>query len=147
KKSIRIPLRTLTEKQAKEALAPWIDAPTFKKMSTSLFGKRASNSWTVAIMSALKPKVQELKPGTLEWVLRTALPLRPDFAILLNGEKLVPSKEGKGLLKRWVLGKDITELPRPAPKDVTTFVNKNADKSSEHRFGLDVPELGRVTGY
>jgi hypothetical protein len=147
KKGIRIPLRTLTEKQAKEALAPWIDAPTFKKIGGSLFGKHASASWTIAIMSSLKPKVQELKLGTLEWVLRTALPLRPDFAILLNGEKLVPSKEGKGLLKKWVLGKDITELPRPAPKDVTVFENKNVDKSSEHRFGLDVPGLGRITGY
>jgi hypothetical protein len=147
RKGIRIPLRTLTEKQAKEALAPWLDAPTFKKMGTSLFGKKASNSWTVAIMSGLKPKVQELKPGMLEWVLRTALPLRPDFAILLNGEKLVPSKEGKGLLKKWVLGKDITELPRPAPKEVTAFENKNADKSSEHRFGLDVSGLGHISGY
>lgn len=147
KKGIRIPLRTLTQKQAKEALAPWIDAPTFKKIGASLFGKKASTSWTVAIMSALKPRVHELKPGMLEWVLRTALPLRPDFAILLNGEKLVPSKEGKSLLKKWVLGKDITELSRPAPKDVTTFENKNVDKSSEHRFGLDVPGLGRVTGY
>jgi hypothetical protein len=147
KKGIRIPLRTLTEKQAKEALAPWIDAPTFKKVGASLFGKRASASWTVAIMSALKPKAQELKVGTLEWVLRTALPLRPDFAILLNGAKLVPSKEGKGLLKRWILGKDIKELPRPAPKDVSTAENKSLDKSSEHRFGLDVPGLGRVTGY
>jgi hypothetical protein len=78
KKSIRIPLRTLSEKEAKQALTPLIDAPTFKKMGASLFGKRASTSWTVAIMSALKPKAQELKLGTLEWVLRTALPLRPD---------------------------------------------------------------------
>jgi hypothetical protein len=116
KKGIRIPLRTLSEKEAKQALAPWIDAPAFKKMSASFFGKRASISWTVAIMSALKPKAQELKLGTLAWVFRTALPLRPDFAIILNGKKLVPSKEGKGLLKKWVLGKDITELPRPASK-------------------------------
>jgi hypothetical protein len=147
KRGIRIPLRTLTEAQAKNALAPWIDAPTFKKIGASLFGRRASTSWTVAIMSTLKPKVQELKLGTLEWVLRTALPLRPDFAILLNGEKLVPSKEGKGRLKKWVLGEDIKELPRPAPKDVTAFENKNVDKASDHRFGLDIPGLGRVTGF
>lgn len=147
RKGIRIPLRTLTEEQARKALAPWIDTPTFKKIGSSLFGKRSSASWTVAIMSALKPKVQELKIGMLEWVLRTALPLRPDFAILLNGEKLVPSKEGKGLLRKWVLGKDITELPRPAPKDVTVFENKSMDRASEHRFGLDVPGLGRITGY
>jgi hypothetical protein len=147
KKGIRIPLRMLTEKQAKEALAPWIDAPTFKKVDAKLFGKGASTSWTVAIMSALKPKVQELRVGTLEWVLRTALPLRPDFAILLNGEKLAPSKEGKGLIEKWVLGKDITELPRPGSKEATTFENKSVDKSSEHRFGLDIPGLGRITGY
>jgi hypothetical protein len=148
KTGIRIPLRALTEKQAKEALGPWIDAPTFKKIGASLFGKKASTSWTVAIMSSLKPKVHELKVGTLEWVLRTALPLRPDFAILLNGKKLVPSKEGKGLLKKWVLGKDIKELPRPAPKDsATPFENKNVDKPSEHRFGLEIAGLGRITGY
>jgi hypothetical protein len=147
KKGIRIPLRTLTETQAREALAPWIDAPMFKKMNGSLFGKNASTSWTVAIMSALKPKVQELKLGTLGWVLRTALPLRPDFAIWLNDEKLTPSKEGKGLLKSWTLGKDIVDLPRPAPKEVTTFENKHVDKASEQRFGLDVPGLGRITGY
>ena len=41
KRRIKIPLRTLTEKQAKEALAPWIDTPKFKKMAASLFGKRA----------------------------------------------------------------------------------------------------------
>ena len=29
------------------------------------------------MMSSLKPKVLEVKPGFLEWVLRTALPLRP----------------------------------------------------------------------
>ena len=98
-------------------------------------------------MSSLKPKVHEIKPGTLGWVLRTALPLRPDFGIWLNGQALESSKEGKGLLKRWVLGEDLVELPRPSPKLVTTSEDENVAKSSEHRFGLDVPELGRITGY
>lgn len=98
-------------------------------------------------MSSLKPKVHEIKPGMLEWVLRTAMPLRPDFDVWLNGDKLVPSKQGKGLLRKWILGKDMVELPRPSPKDVTTFEDVQADKASEHRFGFDVPGLGRVTGF
>ena len=98
-------------------------------------------------MSSLKDKVHEIKPGVLEWVLRTALPLRPDFSIVLNGKKLIPSKEGKGLLKRWVLGKDIVELPKPGPKGTLPSEDPNEPGSSERKFGLEVPGLGRVTGY
>ena len=144
---IKIPLRILTEQQAKDALSVWTNTPAFKKAGRELFGARSPSTWTVAIMSSLKPKVRELKHGTLAWVLRTALPLRPDFAILLNGEKLVPSKHGKGLLKKWVLGKDIPELPRPGPKGISKFENRTAERASEHRFGLEVPGLGRITGY
>jgi hypothetical protein len=147
KTGIKIPLRTLTEAQAKEAVAPWTNTPAFKKAGTKLFGRGASPSWTIAIMSSLKPKVQELRMGTLEWVLRTALPLRPDFSIALNGKKLTSSKEGKGLLQKWVLGRDIGELPRPGSKDTTAVENKSVGKSSEDRFGLEVPGLGRITGY
>ena len=32
---------------------------------------------------------------------------------------LRPSKEGKGLIERWLLGKDLTDLPRPSPKGIT----------------------------
>lgn len=147
KTPIRIPLRRLTEAEAKRAVGSWTSSAAFKASKIPLFGKGAPASWTVAIMSALKPKVHEIKPGILEWVLRTALPLRPDFGIWLNGNKLVPSKQGKGLLKRWVLGKDLVELPRPSPKQVAASEDKRVDKASEHRFGLEVPGLGRITGY
>ena len=98
-------------------------------------------------MSALKPKVHEIKQGTLGWVLRTALPLRPDFAVWLNHQKLSPSKEGKGRIKHWVLGKDLVKIPRPSPKGITKSEDKSVAKSSEHRYGLDVPGVGRITGY
>ena len=142
---ITIPLRELTAAQAKQALKPWLDTAAFKNAGMPLFGKGAPKSWTVTVMSALKRKVHEIKPATLAWILSTALPLRPDFSIWLNGKKLVPSKQGKGLLKRWVLGKDLTDLPKP--KDIGASEDPNADPASEHRFGLDVPGLGRVTGY
>ncbi len=147
KTPIRLALRELTEQQAREAIEPWMITAAFKAAGTELFGRGSSTSWTLSIMSSLKPKVHEIKPGILGWVLRTALPLRPDFGIWLNGQELESSKAGKGLLKRWVLGKDMTELPRPSPKRVTVSEDINITESSEHRFGLDVPGLGRITGY
>ena len=118
KTPIRLALRELTEEQAKQAVEPWTGTVAFKAAKTVLFGQGSPGSWTLSIMSSLKPKVHEIKSGTLGWVLRTALPLRPDFGIWLNGQALESSKEGKDLLKRWVLGKDLVELPRPSPKPI-----------------------------
>ncbi len=144
---IKLALRELTRKQAKQAVKSWAKTPAFKVAKTELFGQKSPDSWTLSIMSSLKPKVHEIRIGTLGWVLRTALPLRPDFSIWLNGQALESSKEGKGLIKRWVLGKELTDLPRPGPKSVTMSEDKNVAKSSEHRFGLEDPTLGRITGY
>ena len=147
KTPIKIPLRELDEAEASEALKEWIEIPAFRAAGLALFGRDASRTWTVAIMSSLKPKVHEIRPGTLEWVLRTALPLRHDFSIWLNGARLIPSKQGKGLIKKWVLGKDLTQLPKPSPKGVAASEDTSVDKSNEQRYGLDVPGLGRITGY
>ena len=147
KAPIKLALRELTETEAKQAVDPWTGTAAFKASNTVLFGQGSPKSWTLSIMSSLKPKVHEIKTGTLGWVLRTALPLRPDFEIWLNGQMLQSSKEGKGLLQRWVLGKDLIDLPRPSPKPITALEDVNVAESSEHRFGLDVPGLGRVTGY
>lgn len=147
KSPIKIALRELTAGQAKRAVRSWIESAAFKATGATLFGRGSPKSWTVGIMSSLKPKVSEIKPGILKWVLRTALPLRPDFHVWLDGRKLVPSKEGRGRLKKWVLGKDLVKLPKPAPKGVTKSEDKGISASGEHHFGLNVPGIGRVTGY
>ena len=147
KTPINLPLRELTERQAKQAVKAWTGTPAFRAAKTTLFGKGSPASWTLSIMSSLKRKVHEIKIGTLQWILRTALPLRPDFGIRLNGQVLESSKEGKGLIKRWILGKDLVELPRPCPKDITEWEDTNVSQTSEHRFGLNVRGLGRITGY
>jgi len=144
---ITIALRELTEAQAQEAISAWTNTAAFKASRMVLFGKGASPTWTVAIMSNLKDKVHEIRPGVLDWVLRTALPLRDDFSIWYNGKKLAASKQSKGRLGRWVLGKDITALSRPAPKNTVPSEDKDLPESDDKHFGLDVPQLGRVTGY
>ncbi|SEI91259.1 Histidine kinase-, DNA gyrase B-, and HSP90-like ATPase [Deinococcus reticulitermitis] len=53
-----------------------------------------AESWTLAVLEDLKPvKLKRLKYGTLEWVLRTAMPLGIDFNLFLNSNKIESSKE------------------------------------------------------
>jgi hypothetical protein len=144
---VKLSLRELTEAEAKQALSIWTSTSDFLKSGLELFGQRAAKSWTLAILSDLKEKVHEIRRGRLEWVLRTALPLRDDFSIYLDGTKLEPSKAGKGRLKKWVLGKDIDDLPKPAPDEIEVSEDMNQPEDSELRFGLEHKPLGRITGY
>lgn len=146
-KPITIPLRELTEAEAKQAARLWTNSKAFKGTRPKLFGRGSAQSWTLTAMTSLKPKVLEIRAGYLEWVLRTALPLRPDFAIWLNGKQLSSSKQGRGLLKRWVLGRDLILLPKPAPKAITVVADDALPTTDALHFGFDVPLLGRVTGY
>ena len=143
---VTIPLLRMTEAEAKRAVSEWTDTPEFKSSGMRLFGKDCPESWTVSIMSDLKPMSDKIREGRLAWILRTALPLQPDFAVWLNGKEIRPSKEDRDPIKRWVIGKDITSLPRPGP-EATASADSGMPPSSEHRFGLDVDGLGRVTGH
>jgi len=144
---IRIPLRKLTEEQAREALEEWRSTLAYSATKFKLFGKSAPNTWTFAILSDLKEKVHEIRRGRLAWVLRTALPLRDDFAIYLDGEQLEPSKASKGLVKTWVLGKEIVDLQKPASDDLEVNEDKGQPRDSAKRYGLLDSQVGRITGY
>jgi len=144
---IRIALRELKELEARQALSTWLDDRAVDASGFELFGARAPTSWTVAVMSQLKPKVHQIRPGFLRWALRTALPLRPDFKVWLGSELLIPSKASKGLIKKWVLGKDLVDLPKPSPKGIVAIEDPSVAATDETRFGIDVLGLGRVTGY
>lgn len=147
KSPISIDLRELTESAARKALKSWTDTAAFQASALKLFGAGAADSWTFSILSDLKEKVHELRPGVLAWVLRTALPLRDDFSIYLSGKRLEPSKAGKGRLKHWIIGKQITKLPKPAPDDITVSEDPEEAVDSPKRFAIVHPHLGRVTGY
>lgn len=143
--TVELPLRELTEAQAKEALSSTIEGAKPGYRAIQLFGKGAASTWTVAIMSGLKDMAREIHKGRLSWVLRTAMPLRDDFNLYLDGDALQPSKAATPPLKKWVLGKDLKTLPKPAPDDLEVTIVKKGPP--EHRYGLTHPKLGRITGY
>lgn len=64
-------------------------------------------TWTLALLEDLKNKSAEIKQGRLRWVLATAMPLRPDFRLFLNGEEIKSSKEEYKKIVEF----DVADLP------------------------------------
>ena len=61
---VRISLRKLTAQEARTAIEPWTSSKAFpKEKRTRLFARSNRRTWTVTVMSSLKPKVHEIQPG------------------------------------------------------------------------------------
>jgi hypothetical protein len=143
--TVQLPLRELSEDQACDALESVVSGVKTGYRAIKLFGKGAAKTWTVSIMSGLKDMAREIQKGRLSWVLRTAMPLRDDFKLFLDGEPMLPAKKNAKLLKKWVLGKDLKELPKPAPDDLEPSLTLKGQPNQ--RYGLVHPQLGRISGY
>lgn len=144
---IRIPLRSLTEQQAQNAVRAWTEGTKEGYQALPLFGEEASPSWTVAIMSGLKDMGKKIKIGRLKWILKTAMPQRSDFHLFLDGDPITPPEMDQPFT-RLVLGKDIVELPNPCPEGLIAREDTSETEDSDHRYGVYHEDLlGRITGY
>ncbi len=148
-KKITIPIRMLSEEEALQLLRPWIKGSKEGYKALRLFGNGAAPSWTVAIMSGLKEMGRKIQRARLRWILHTAMPLRDDFRLFLDGDPVEPSKLDVPLIEKWIIGKDIVEdtLREPCPEGFEATQDESFPKDSIYRYGLSHPELGRITGY
>lgn len=142
--SVPLELRELSETEAKTALGPWLSGDGDGYPALRLFGSSARKSWTAAILTDLKPMAGELRRGRLRWVLESAMPLRDDFHLYLNGEAISRSKLKLKHVGKWVLGARGVTLPDPAPDGEKT---EDPTASPDAVHGVTYPKLGRVTGY
>lgn len=147
RETVVLPLRELSAEEATEALAPWLSGSGPGYDELELFGPDAPDTWTAAVMTDLKPMAAQLRLGTLRWVLRTAMPLRDDFRLFLNGQAVRPAALDRERVGHWRLGAELTELPKPASDELEAVADPNEPEDSIHHYGLTHPELGRVTGY
>lgn len=147
KEPLTLNLRKLTEVEAQAVLAQWIGGDKPGYVALKLFGRGASKSWTVAILSSLKTMATEIRRGRLEWVLSSAMPLRDDFKLFLNGIPIVSSKLRQKKVGRWTLGQQLSDLPKPASDEGEPSEDPTEDSKSPRRYGLTYPSLGRVSGY
>ncbi len=145
--TIWIPLRTLSEEQARDVVQRWIGGEKEGYQALRLFGTDATDSWTVAIMSQLKRLGQKVKIGRLTWVLKTAMPQRSDFRLYLDGKPITPPKIDEPLAKL-VLGKDVIQMPKPCPVGLIAREDTGEPEGSVRRQGIYHEDLlGRISGY
>ena len=141
--SVTLDLRKLTKAEAHSVLKPWIDGTSDGYAAFDLFSR--NKSWTVAILSDLKPMVTEIKRGRLKWILSTAMPLRSDFNLFLNGERIDSSKIKGAKIGTWQIGKTLQTIPKPCSDEFEVTRDINAPPAM--KYGLTHPQLGRVTGH
>ncbi len=134
---VKLDERTLTVQEAKSLVEQYVKSKGVDLAPFELFDKDAAKSWTLSLMSMLKPRAQEIKVGRLQWVLSTALPLNPGFQLYFNGKKIESSKVAAQVDKKWIFGK----------KD------KIAAQSSHYnvwrgdgKTGISLPNLPKVHG-
>ena len=66
---------------------------------------RNHKSWTIVLLESMKPRTIHI--GRLRWVLRTAMPLQPEFRLFLNRREVLSSKENASILVQF----GVAELP------------------------------------
>ena len=119
-------------------------------------------TWTLVILSDLKPTGRELKLGVLRRMLAAALPFSSEMSIRVNGEFLRSTKQEAYVAEKWIIGPglaiDYIDLEREDDDEedaVSTDDHGNTDKGST-RIDItsgaypypyvELPEVGRVTG-
>lgn len=109
-----------------------------------LFGAKDQGSWTVAGLSDFRDLYNQLSVGTLRWVLSTGLPLRSDFHIFLDADRVESSKERLESIKRIQIEDNLLGIG-PIIGDAQIYEKpltggKSADLARSHEFFIRVRE-------
>ena len=168
-----LPDGTTVASLIREPLSPTEPISTMNEFggppAPTLFG--GGTTWTLVILSELKPAALELKLGILRRMLTAALPIGDSMAIKLNGTTLESAKLEQAIVAQWhigpELGIDFVEVSVPSISDddaddeeagneeaasdanptVGTTTLKVAVSGKNEPFPhLEVPGLGIVTG-
>lgn len=124
----------------------------------SILKRQNRGTWTLVILSGLKPTGRELKVGVLRRMLEAALPLSSEMVIRINGEALNSTKLAAGVAREWSIGPDLKldelNLDNADESDdvAAATTSTQADSTVKVISGLsphpyiDLPGIGRVTG-
>lgn len=140
---VQIALREIEEEEAKRLLANIeIRDPLAWKL---LFGgDERAETWTVAALSNFKDMYKKLQSGTLRWVLSTALPLKTDFGIWLDGERVTSSKEGRPAIHTCLIDKNLPGVG--AVKGEASIYEDPLDRGKSDKIGRSYGFFIRVRG-
>lgn len=130
-------VRELSKNEAESILRPMFENGNSGSVEDKLFGDNAAKTWTVAAMSNLKDMAKKLSHGRLKRVLRTALPISPQFNLYYGEEKLKPERVDKSTIKEWTIG---------SSDQMAEKLDFEVKKIKRNRNAVLIPNLGPVWG-
>lgn len=155
------PIRKINKKEARQIIQSLFNTDLVQNMADSSLGVKElfdQEHWTLAIIGKLK---KELKHGRLLWLLGNGMPLRPDFEIFVDDEKVESRLEGnaktvwnfatseiqKQIQSDWndaVKDVDIPEINGKIKFGKEVGLNPKAPK--ENTPFVEFPYLGKIWG-
>ena len=110
--------------------------------------RSTSSTWTLVILSGLKPAGRELKVGVLKRMLEAALPLRSEMQIRVNGECLGSSKITAKVAKQWRIGPQlgVSEIELGTGEDGHAPEQVPVKSGADPEPYVEISGIGRVTG-
>lgn len=101
--------------------------------------RETTGTWTLAVLTALKPRGREMQLGHIRRMLRAALPLGASMSVVFNGEALPSAKVSAPVLREWALRRGLGVAAVDTPGGT-----RRLHEASDHITLEDVP--GKVTG-
>lgn len=133
---IKLSARKLSREELLAAV-PFVAEPLLQKHGIDIT-REEENHWTLVVVDSLK---SQLEIGRLHWVLSTALPLRPDFKLILNEKKIVSSKTRIPKLKEWQIGKE-----DPVAEKLEYKTGEERGKHEPYNYFVEIPHYGKISG-
>jgi hypothetical protein len=133
-------LADLTKVRAGVRLGRRREAEEFGGASDS--SEVSGSTWTLAIMTSLKPPGQGMQSGRIRRMLMTSLPLGSSVGISYNGEDLPPTKSEITEARQWRIGPDLDIKELRIAEDEVVDVEAH-DTPYPH---LKIDGIGEVTG-
>jgi hypothetical protein len=146
-----------TGKQIRELIKKKVPAPKPEESWQDEYGgpkvpqPPVKDTWTLVVLTDLKPAGKEIKKGVVRRMIQTALPLGSELNIVLNGGLISSAKESVPVLREWVLGQEykpdsVVVPPEPGVEGATDETVKISAGFEKGMPFLDIDGFGRVTG-
>lgn len=111
-----------------------------------------SDSWTLVILSGLKPTGRQIQAGRLRRMLEAALPMSSDLSIKLNGKRLTSSKLDASLTKSWSIGAELgfdsfDVSAESGDGEESIKISHKSQVIDGYTYNhVEIPEIGVVSG-
>lgn len=133
----KAPIRKITQEEAKQIVEALFNKNLFEDVANNALGFTdffEQEHWTLAVVGKLK---KELKQGRLLWLLGNGMPLRPDFEIYVNDEK-VESKLEANAKTSWNF--ETEEIRKQIQSDWDDAVkdSENPEINGQIKFGKEI---------